>query len=158
MTVRIAAALALLLASPLVLSHDTLPNVNWCMDGTAVSIGDIAFGGGDTKSYRQCLIREAIRPIGHCRLSTTVVATRPCPAQTCGEFDDDYRAARQLAQNYCNGLVADPASPYFGMQTVPVFSGPSALTDNAAHHLTYEVNDGVYGDCMVCITHETDGR
>jgi hypothetical protein len=158
MTVRIAAALALLLASPLALSHDTLPNENWCMKGTAVPIGDIAFGGGDTKSYRQCLIREAVRPTGYCRLSTTVVSSKPCPAQTCGEFDDDYRAARQLAQNYCNGLVADPASPYFGMETVPVFSGPASLIDNATHHTTYDVSNGVYGDCMVCIADETDRR
>ncbi len=158
MTVRIAAALALLLTSPLALSHDTLPNHNWCMDGTAVPIGDIAFGGGDTKSYRQCLIREVVRPTGYCRLSTRVVSSKPCPAQTCGEFDDDYRAARQLAQNYCNGLVADPASPYFGMETVPVFSGPASLINNAAHHMTYDVSNGVYGDCMVCIAHETDRR
>jgi len=151
MKYRCSLAFALLAASLSVSAHNVLPGVNWCENGKAIEIGDISFGGGDTKSYRQCLIRSTAQSV--CRLSTTVVSARPCPAQTCGEFDDDYRAARQLAQNYCNELAAitDPDSPYFGMQTVPIFTGPDALTDMSAHHSSYEVNDGVYGACMVCV-------
>jgi hypothetical protein len=151
MKYRCSLAFALLAASLSASAHNVLPGVDWCENGKAVDIGDITFGGGDTKSYRQCLLRGAAQPV--CRLSTTLVLTRPCPAQTCGEFDDDYRAARTLAQNYCDGLAAvtDPASPYYGMQAVPIFTGPDTLTDTSAHHTTYEVNDGVYGACMVCV-------
>ncbi len=150
------AALALFLfaASLPAAAHNILPGVDWCVGGKAIEIGDIAFGGTDTKSYKQCLIRSAVQPQPFCRLSTSVVSTKPCPAQTCGEFDDDYRAARHLAQNYCDDLpaVTDPDSPYYGMQTVPIFTGPDELTDMSAHHSTYEVDDGVFGACMICVS------
>ena len=131
MKYHVALALTLLAASLPAAAHNMLPGVDWCVGGQAVDIGDIAFGGSDSKSYRQCLVRNAVQPQPVCRLSMHVVSTKPCPAQTCGEFDDDYRAARQLAQNYCNELpaVTDPASPYFGMQAVPIFTGPDELID-----------------------------
>lgn len=152
MKYRFHLAFSLFVASLTAAAHNELPGVDWCVGGKAVAIGDIAFGGFDTKSYRQCLARPAPQPL--CRLTRHVVATKPCPAQTCGEFDDDYRAARQLAQSFCSDLpaVTDPDSPYFGLETVPVFTGPDSLTDSAAHHSTYEIQEGVYGACMVCVS------
>lgn len=154
---HIAFAFALAIASPSVVAHNVLPGVDWCVGGRAVEIGEFAFGGPDTKSYQQCLTRNAVRPEPTCRLSATVVSTKPCPAQTCGEFDDDYRGARSLAWNYCNELpaVSDPASPYYATEVVPVFTGPDSLTDSTSHHFLYEINDGVYGACMVCYMSES---
>jgi hypothetical protein len=153
MKYRCSLAFALFVASLSASAHNVLPGVDWCVNGKAIEIGDIAFGGDDTKSYKQCLIRNAVQPQPFCRLTYHVVSSKPCPRGICGEFDDDYRGARQLAQNYCDGLdaVTDPNSPYFGFETVPIFTGPDSLTNSAAHHLTYDVDDGVYGACMVCV-------
>lgn len=156
MKYRLALAFAALAATSAASAHNVLPGVDWCVGGNAVEVAEFAFGGPDTKSYQDCLIRD--RPESMCRLSTAVVSSKPCPAQTCGEFDDDYRSARHLAQNYCSDLEAftDPTSPYFGMSPVPIFTGPDNLTNSATHHSSYSVNDGVYGACMVCMM--SDGR
>ncbi|MBL8300619.1 MAG: hypothetical protein JNN30_19950 [Rhodanobacteraceae bacterium] len=151
MKYRVHLAFCLLVASSTAPAHNVLPGVDWCTNGNAVEISRIYFGGGDTKRYQQCIDQKRLQPF--CYLTHHVVAARPCPAQTCGDFDDDYRGARQLAHNYCNDLPAltDPESPYFGLEAVPIFTGPESLTDSATHHSSYDINDGVYGACMVCL-------
>ncbi|UXI68107.1 hypothetical protein [Tahibacter amnicola] len=133
-------------------AHDALPTSNWCVPGRVVSMGPFAFSADAIRAYASCLRS------GLCidRAASTTVSPRGggdggCTTQSCGEFDDDYGAARRMATHYC-AIYALPWQrghvPDWGT-VVPDVRSPPYFTDGT-HHQAYSAAAGLGGICARC--------
>lgn len=151
----------LLLAALPAYAHDPLPSADWCADGRVRPKEEFHLGSPDLERYRVCLKeiagRKSARSDGGdappaCPTSIGPVPTRPCPNQTCGEFDDDYHVAQRMALNHCRRLYA--ASTFIQStagSVVAIIEGPASILDGS-HHSDYSLTEGVSGFCAVCET------
>lgn len=160
MNYRILFAFLSLLAAGPVLAHGELPTMATCQGHKPVYLGTFGYLQKGLREYQFCLRREAgnpwLRSAGGgsgqppvCRvngIATTMVA---CPAQTCGEFDDDYRTARALALAACTAYVGEGTAYPDGGLVVPLFDGPPSFLGDE-HHAEYQLSDGISGVCALC--------
>ncbi|MBN8741050.1 MAG: hypothetical protein BGP24_20200 [Lysobacterales bacterium 69-70] len=170
MSFRFAAA-SLLLIAPLAQAHDPLPSADWCQQGRPVQVAEFRFQKPALFSYRACLAKltgrnddapgctvrddaEAILRGSAVRSQT--IPTHQCPAQTCGEFDDDYNVARRMAFNLCNTFATGLPSltSTDNGSVVAILTGPSTLIA-PGHHADYTLSQGMTGICARCLSAET---
>lgn len=156
---RLLGVLLVLFAASPVLAHDQLPTIDACRDSKPRILGSFGYSKAGLNDYRICLKREAAllpgRPDGGsgggpiCYVQTVAIRMVRCPAQTCGDFDDDYGVARALALSACMGYVGEGTAFPDGGLVVPVFEGPQTfLSPN--HHAAYQITQGISGDCVLC--------
>lgn len=165
------AAVGLLLIAPLAQAHDPLPSADWCQQGRPVPVAEFRYQKPALFSYRACLAKLTDRdgdtagctvrddtdtPLSGSAVRSQTIPTHLCPAQTCGEFDDDYNVARRMAFNLCNTFatgVPSLASSDNG-SVVAILTGPSTLI-TPAHHADYTLSQGLSGICARCVLAET---
>lgn len=107
-------------------AHDTLPK-DWCTEPDMVPViaKTFAFDGGDLRLY----------------------------VEKCGIVDqDDWHAAHAGMLHYCNAHPAKelPALPPLESLVMPYIEAPNSFV-NKDHHLTYRIDDGIAGSCVVCV-------
>lgn len=165
----------LLLIAPLAQAHDPLPSADWCQQGRPEPVAEFRFQKPPLVSYRACLakltdrddgpacaVRDDVASPGILRnaaVRSQTIPTHQCPAQTCGEFDDDYHVARRMAFNYCNTFATGPnnlTSTGDG-NVVAILTGPSTLIETG-HHADYTLSQGMTGICARCIAADTTDR
>lgn len=172
MSFRFAVA-GLLLIAPLAQAHDPLPSADWCQQGRPVQVAEFRFQKPALFSYRACLakltdrdgdtpacvVRDETAAPGILRndaVRSQTIPTHQCPAQTCGEFDDDYKVARRMAFNLCNTYTTSStaAASTDNGSVVAILTGPSTLiaTD---HHADYTLSQGMSGICARCVAADT---
>ena len=161
MNYRSCIALLLFTAAGPALAHNELPTVAACGGQKPVYLGTFNYAEKGLRDYKVCLRREAgnlwLRDAGGggnqppvCRVNAIQITMVACPAQVCGEFDDDYRTARALALAACTAYVGAGTDYPEGGLVVPVFDGPATFLD-ANHHAIYDLADGVSGVCALCL-------
>jgi hypothetical protein len=165
MNCRISIALLLLAAAGPALAHGELPTITACSGHKPTYLGTFGYLEKGLREYKICLTREAGNPwlrngggggsgsgSGQppvCRVDSIPITMVACPAQTCGEFDDDYRTARALALAACSAYVGAGTDYPDGGLVVPMFNGPETFLDDD-HHQVYELSDGISGICGLC--------
>ncbi len=164
MNYRISMALLLWTAAGSALAHGELPTITACSSHKPVYLGTFNYREKGLREYKVCLKRESGNPWlrdggnggggggGHppvCQVQTVPITMVACPAQTCGEFDDDYRTARALALAACNAYVGAGTDYPEGGLVIPVFNGPATFLDED-HHQLYDLADGISGVCALC--------
>lgn len=166
MNFRCCTALLMLWAVAPALAHNQLPMIQACEGSKPVYLGSFGYEKKALRDYHVCLVRYGMATP---RLAGTggggggtgpgpdpvcIIDDRPlemvrCPAQTCGDFDDDYSTARALALAACSSLVGEGTDFPDGGLVVPVFDGPSSFL-GTTHHADYTINQGIYGQCALC--------
>ncbi|WP_257389590.1 hypothetical protein [Tahibacter caeni] len=146
----------LLLAALPAFAHDPLPDVDWCAGGRVAPKEEFRLGSPDLDRYRICLKQLGGRKSAGtdeppaCPTSIGPVPTKPCPNQTCGEFDDDYHVAQRMALNHCRRLYSASTSlQSTAGSVVAIIEGPASILDTS-HHSDYSLSEGVSGFCAVC--------
>lgn len=162
MNYRTCIALLLFAAAGPALAHGELPTITACSSHQPIYLGTFGYREKGLREYKICLRREAgnpwLRDAGGggggnqppvCRVNAIPITMVACPAQVCGEFDDDYRAARALALAACTAYVGAGTDYPEGGLVVPVFNGPASFLDED-HHQIYDLADGISGICALC--------
>lgn len=159
MNYRACIIVLLLAAAGPAFGHNELPALNTCSGHRPVYLGTFNFPERSVREYQVCLRHGTDNPPPRgsgsgglpqvCRVNAIPITMVTCPAKTCGEFDDDYRAARALALSACTGYVGAGTDYPEDSVVVPIFNGPSSFLDED-HHLIYDLSDGVSGMCALC--------
>lgn len=159
MNYRASIIVLLLAAAGPAFGHNELPSLTACSGHRPVYLGAFHYSERNLREYQACLRRDEGSPPRPrsggdgqppvCRVNSVPIVTVECPAETCGEFDDDYRTARSLALAVCTSYVGAGTDYPEGSLVVPIFSGPSSFLD-ADHHLIYDLSDGLSGTCALC--------
>jgi hypothetical protein len=164
-------ALALLLAAAPLFAHD----MPWTCPGNrkGTYLRDFTLDASSVSRFQECL-RAGVRPVRppkavlkttstggggggsgdplpYCLLSTNyAVVMTACPAQTCGDFDDDYRLAQETAISICTteAMVQQPQLSTGG-SVLAVFNGPEPFL-SGDHHAAYQRSMGGSGICVLC--------
>lgn len=161
---RLCTVLLVLFAAGPVLAHDQLPTIDACRSGKPRILGSFGYVQKGLRDYQICLKREAANLPGrtgggggggggsggpYCLVNTTVITMVRCPAQTCGDFDDDYSVARALALSACTSYVGPGTEFPEGGLVVPVFEAPQTFFSEN-HHADYQITQGISGTCVLC--------
>lgn len=141
----------LTLAAAAAQAHAPLPDQNWCSAGQAVPVARFAFSAAQVQAYADCLRTGACAEAGSNANAVARGGSSGCDVQHCGQFDDDYGAARRLANSRCSayarpwqaGHVADWGT------VVEVVSTPASY-NGASHHTDYRAAEGLVGQCARC--------
>lgn len=160
---RLCTALLVLFAASPALAHDLLPTMDACSGAKPRILGSFGYSKAGLNDYRICLRREAAN--GHnpstggggggsgpgpiCYVQTVPIEMARCPAQTCGDFDDDYGVARALALSACMSYVGEGTEFPEGGLVLPVFDGPQTFLGQN-HHADYQITQGISGTCALC--------
>lgn len=160
MNYRASIIVLLLAAAGPAFGHNELPTLTACSGHRPIYLGAFHYSERNLREYKACLRRDegstpprrsggggALPPV--CHVNSIPITAVACPAETCGEFDDDYRTARALALATCTGYVGAGTGYPEDSLVVPIFSGPSSFL-GADHHLVYDLSDGLSGMCALC--------
>lgn len=78
--------------------------------------------------------------------------SNPCPkpiGRDCGQFDDDYFAARSYSSAYCAHIYQAYASQPGVHGIMPLVTEPENFLSTDEHH-SYDMSQGLEGVCLVC--------
>jgi hypothetical protein len=129
-------------------AHDTLPSENWCAPGRIAVVAHVTFSLEAVHNYANCA------PITTCALpEQAIIGARagaadqpscglwPLPADSCGEFDDDYGTVRRLTDSFCQQYTRQPIGahvPDWGSVVADVIAPISTSNANSATSLFYD--------------------
>ena len=132
-------------------AHPTLPDVTWCSSGRAMPVGSFQFTPQQVQDYANCLYSGICNGATLPPTSNARGSGGDCTVEHCGQFDDDYNAARRLAGSQCSAY-AQPwtrgHNPDWGT-VVEVISQPVSY-NGEDHHAAYRAMQGLVGQCARC--------
>jgi hypothetical protein len=162
MNYRTSIALFMLFVAGPAFAHGELPTIEACRGYKPVYLGTFGYIQKGLRDYQICLRREAGNPALRgsggsgggspppiCLVDSHPITMVRCPAQVCGEFDDDYSTARALALAACTAYVGEGTDYPDGGLVVPLFNGPASFL-STNHHQAYEITEGITGVCALC--------
>jgi hypothetical protein len=132
-------------------AHPPLPDVAWCSGGRPMPVGSFQFSPQQVQDYANCLYG------GICNgapAPTTTYARGSggnCTVEHCGQFDDDYNAARRMAGSQCSAYAQPWArghNPDWGT-VVELIDQPGSYNAED-HHTAYRAMQGLAGQCARC--------
>lgn len=142
-------ALAAATFAPHAAAHGDLPHKDWCDGGTATFIAEFKLSAKDIAGSAARSSTEEC-PEANTARSTDRPGAGP-KILTCGQFDPPYSQARTAGQRHCSryALPTQGSSPDYGT-TAAIARGPASYVD-ARHHEIYRVDDGLHGECVICL-------
>ncbi len=160
---RLILAVCLCAVSTVVVAHGSpVQTTQWCTSGHRVNVFEFEFTEDQIVSAKQCLLSGACRdpytrvvtPVPNANRAEKGEPNCPPTAQECGDFPDDWRAARFLAEHACDAFETAP-SPNSTLidegEVQAVVTNQQSTFYANDHHTAYQAVQRLNGYCSRCM-------